>query len=335
MFATDVALFLPSSRKVASDAAPSSKRRAGGTGKPVFKSTASKTSKVSSAHQTASASPCSQKAEAAVDPLAGIPEAVRRNIPLRTAERARSSGEIPDPQKAIDAELDQIASSGGFTSKDRRRIMGLMRNAIPPKYAETLPEAAENQLAAMQSSALDMFILLDSLKKWLTALVHEEARHRLLASQCGDQHFAELEELRLNRQGEIDVVTKSLSSQLAENKHRLEQIDQNFSQIEDLSGKIKEKETEFSRLETRFEELEAQLEAARKEVATSKGVLNQSAVLGEKSIRGGMELAWNAEFGSQRPFSWFEKFLNYQVEVEKAQKEGRAPPEFVSSDDDE
>ncbi|XP_056696670.1 uncharacterized protein [Spinacia oleracea] len=316
MFATDVALFLPSSRKVASDAAPSSKRRAGGTGKPVFKSTASKTSKVSSAHQTASASPCSQKAEAAVDPLAGIPEAVRRNIPLRTAERARSSG-------------------GGFTSKDRRRIMGLMRNAIPPKYAETLPEAAENQLAAMQSSALDMFILLDSLKKWLTALVHEEARHRLLASQCGDQHFAELEELRLNRQGEIDVVTKSLSSQLAENKHRLEQIDQNFSQIEDLSGKIKEKETEFSRLETRFEELEAQLEAARKEVATSKGVLNQSAVLGEKSIRGGMELAWNAEFGSQRPFSWFEKFLNYQVEVEKAQKEGRAPPEFVSSDDDE
>ncbi|XP_056684809.1 uncharacterized protein [Spinacia oleracea] len=97
-----------------------------------------------------------------------------------------------------------------------------------------------------------MFILLDSLKKWRTALVHEEARHRLLASQCGDQHFAELEKLR------------------AENAGRLLQIDQNFSQMEDLSEKIMDKEAEFSHLETQFKELEVQLEAARKEVASQR-----------------------------------------------------------------
>ena len=38
--------------------------------------------------------------------------------------------------------------------------MTLMRNAIPPQYAETLPEAAENMLAAMQSSALDVSFIM-------------------------------------------------------------------------------------------------------------------------------------------------------------------------------
>ena len=56
-----------------------------------------------------------------------------------------------------------------------------------------------------------MFILLDSLKKWRTALVHEEARHRLLASQCGDQHFAALEKLRFDRREQIDAVTTALA----------------------------------------------------------------------------------------------------------------------------
>ena len=142
MFATYMFLFLQSSRKAVTDAAPSSKRRAGGTGKPVFKSTASKAPKVFVVPKSASASPSSRKAGATVDPLAGIAEAVRRNIPLKAAERARNSGgkfysniittcrssssssivsprdskavvfpiEIPDPQKDIDAELDQIPS---------------------------------------------------------------------------------------------------------------------------------------------------------------------------------------------------------------------------------
>ncbi|XP_056699687.1 uncharacterized protein [Spinacia oleracea] len=77
--------------------------------------------------------------------------------------------------------------------------MGLMRNAIPPEYAQTLPEAAETQLVALQSCALDMFIQLDSLKKWRVALVLEEARARNLSSQYGDQHFASLEGLRLTK----------------------------------------------------------------------------------------------------------------------------------------
>ena len=130
-------------------------------------------------------------------------------------------------------------------------------------------------------------------------------------------------------------LTTALASQNAENTARLLQIDQNFSEMEDLSKKIKEKEAEFSRLETQFKELEVQLEAASKEVASSQSVLDQSAMLGEKSTRRGMELAWNAEFASERPFSWFEKFLTYQIEVEKAQKEGRTPPEFVPSEDEE
>ncbi|XP_056683090.1 uncharacterized protein [Spinacia oleracea] len=354
-------------RKVATDAAPTSKRRAGGTGKSVFKSVTSKASKGFAVPKAASASPSLEKTGGTTDPLAGIPEVVRRNIPLKTAERARNSGgkfysnivttcrsssssslvsprdskavvfpiEIPDPQTDIDAELDQIPSSGGFNSHDRRKIMTLMRNAIPPQYAETLPEAAENMLAAMQSSALDMFILLDSLKKWRTALVHEEARHRLLASQCGDQHFAAVEKFRFDRREQIDAVTTALASRNAENTARLLHIDQNFSEMEDLSKKIKEKEAEFSRLETQFKELEVQLEAASKEVASSQSVLDQLAMLGEKSIRRGMELAWNAEFASERPFSWFEKFLTYQIEVEKAQKEGRTPLEFVPSEDEE
>ncbi|XP_056695275.1 uncharacterized protein [Spinacia oleracea] len=307
-------------RKASTDAAPTSKCRAGGTGKPVFKSMTSKASKEFAIPKAASASPSLEKTGGTADPLAGIPEVVRRNIPLRAAERARNSG---DP------------FFRRVQSHDRRKIMTLMRSPIPPQYAETLPEAAENMLAAMQSSALDMFILLDSLKKWRTALVHEEARHRLLASQCGDQHFAALEKLRLDRREQIDVVTTALASQNAENTNRLLHIDQNFSEMEDLSKKIKEKEAEFSRLETQFKELEVQLEAASKEVASSQSVLDQSAMLGEKSIRRGMEIAWNAEFASERPFSWFEKFLTYQIEVEKAQREGRTPPEFVPSEDEE
>ena len=148
----------------------------------------SKASKGFAVPKAASSSPSLEKTGGTSDPLAGIPEVVRRNIPLRAAERDRNSGgkfysnivttfrsssssslvsprdskavvfpiEIPDPQKDIGAELDQIPSSGGFNSHDRRKIMTLMCSAIPPQYAETLPEAAENMLAAMQSSALDV-----------------------------------------------------------------------------------------------------------------------------------------------------------------------------------
>ncbi|XP_056683988.1 uncharacterized protein [Spinacia oleracea] len=158
------------SKKASTTVVPSSKRKAGGTGLPRFKPTRDSGVGPSSAvgpspkHQKVTQKSVSETQELlSPDPLGGIPEVVRRNIPPKTAESARNSDgkfyssivstcrsssdssivfprdskpmvfpvEKHDPQKAINAELDQIPSSGHYTSRDRVKVMGLMPNDIP------------------------------------------------------------------------------------------------------------------------------------------------------------------------------------------------------------
>ncbi|XP_056683990.1 uncharacterized protein [Spinacia oleracea] len=133
-----------------------------------------------------------------------------------------------------------------------------------------------------------MFIKLDLLKKWRVALVLEETRARTLDSQCGDQHFASLEGLRLTKRETVD----SLATLRAENKKRLQQLDKNFQEMKDLSEKCKQKDDELLKLNSKFTQMEFQVEEARKEAANSKEVCIQSVTLGEQSIKGGIELAF-------------------------------------------